>query len=1162
MSRDQFVHLHLHSDYSMLDGACDVEKLVDRVKELGMPAVAMTDHGNIFGAVHFVNAAHKAGVKPIVGCELYICKKDDHVITRTPPDGDTYNHLLVLAENEEGYRNLVKITSEASLHGFYYKPRVSKNFLAEHSKGLIGLSGCLKGEVAERLTEGNYDAARAAAGFYRDLFGKENFFLEIQDQGLEMEHRIHPGLFQLEKDMGLPLVATNDSHYLCEDDAHAQDVMLCIQMGKSIQDTNRLKFEGNQFFVKNAEEMGRVFKDAPDVLSRTLGIAERCNLRLEKVPSPFPHFDVPDGFTLDSYFEHITRQGFARRMESLRGAAAGGRLKHSLADYEQRLAREIAIIQQMKFSGYFLIVWDFIRYARERGIPVGPGRGSAAGAVVAYSLGITDIDPLQHELLFERFLNPERISMPDIDIDFCMNRRGEVIEYVTHKYGRENVAQIITFGTMAAKAAIKDVGRAMDMPYSDVDRIAKMVPTTLNIKLDDALAESVALQEAYQKDPQVRQLLDTARKLEGLVRNSGVHAAGVVISPRPLIELVPLHKTKNDEIVTAFDMVAIEKMGLLKMDFLGLTTLTILDDTLKLIAQKGTNLKLEDVPLEDEETYQKVFHRGLTSGVFQFESSGMRDVLRRYQPNSIEDLTALNALYRPGPIQGGMIDDFIERKHGRRKIEYDLPELKEILHETLGVFVYQEQVMQTANKLAGYSLGQADLLRRAMGKKNAEEMAKQREGFVQGATKNGFPPKKIEKIFDLMAQFAGYGFNKSHSAAYALLAYHTAYLKTHHPVDFMAALLTSVTGSTDDVVKYINECREMGIAVEPPDINVSDANFTPHGPAIRFGLAAVKNVGGNAIESIVAARKKLGRKFKSIYEFCEEVDLRLLNKRVLESLIKSGAMDGFGRRAQLMQALDTAIDQAQKAQRDAESGQHGLFGVFADETAEQANDSLPNVPDWDEHTRLSAEKEILGFYITGHPMEKYKEKLADLNALSTEEIAAMKKSTGKDENITTAGLISGLRVAKSRRGDLWAQAALEDMWGKVELLIFPEAYKKLAEKVKLEVPVLIRGGVRIEEGANPKLTANEIIPLDEARVPLPKALRIRIPLGSATGSTVDALHALFNERKGEAKVLFDVEREGDFMVVMEAEGYNVMPDRNFLGRVEELCGRGSVRVIS
>src|ERR1700733_3530038 len=654
----QFVHLHLHTDYSLLDGACDVEKLCQRVQQLGMPAVAMTDHGNIFGAVHFVNAAKHAGVKPIVGCELYICKKDDH---RAAPEGDTYNHLLVLAENEEGYRNLVKITSEASLHGFYYKPRVSKKFLAEHSRGLIGLSGCLKGEVAERLTEGNYDAAREAAGFYRDLFGKENFFLEIQDQGLEMEHRIHSDLFRLEKEIGLPMVATNDSHYLCEDDAHAQDVMLCIQTGKTIQETNRMKFEGTQFYVKNGDEMLRVFRDSPAVLSRTLDIAERCNLRLEKVPSPFPHFDVPDGFTLDSYFEHVTRQGFARRMENLRTAATNGRLKHSLAEYEQRLAREIAIIQQMKFSGYFLIVWDFIRYARERGIPVGPGRGSAAGAVVAYSLGITNIDPLQHELLFERFLNPERISMPDIDIDFCMNRRGEVIEYVTHKYGRENVAQIITFGTMAAKAAIKDVGRAMDIPYSDVDRIAKMVPTQLNITIEQAIEDSPQLREAIEKDGQIRELIQTARKLEGLVRNSGVHAAGVVISPRPLTELVPLHRTKNDEIVTAFDMVAIEKMGLLKMDFLGLTTLTILTDTLKLIEQtRGTPITLDSIPLDNTETYQKVFHKALTSGVFQFESHGMRDVLRRYQPNSIEHLTALNALYRPGPIQGGMIDDFVD----------------------------------------------------------------------------------------------------------------------------------------------------------------------------------------------------------------------------------------------------------------------------------------------------------------------------------------------------------------------------------------------------------------------------------------------------------------------------------------------------------------------
>jgi DNA polymerase III subunit alpha len=1155
-----FVHLHLHTDYSMLDGACDVDKLVRHVKQHGMNAVAMTDHGNIFGALSFFNAAKSQGVKPIIGCELYVCKKDDHRIDRTPPDGDSYHHLVVLAENDEGYRNLMKITSEASLHGFYYKPRISKAFLAEHSRGLIATSACLKGEIAELLTEGKYGEAKKAAGFFGETFGKDQFFLEIQDQGLELEKKIHADLFRLEKETGIPLVATNDSHYLCEDDAHAQDVMVCIQTGKSIQDTNRLKFQSDQFFVKTGEQMLRVFKDSPDVLKRTVEIAERCNVRLEKVRNPFPHFEVPAGFTLDSYFEQVTREGFARRMEFLRELNRQRMLRKSFADYEQRLNEEIRIIQQMKFAGYFLIVWDFIRYAKERNIPVGPGRGSAAGSLVSYAMGITDIDPLQNELLFERFLNPERVSMPDIDIDFCMNRRGEVIDYVTRKYGRENVAQIITFGTMAAKAAIKDVGRAMDIPYGDVDRIAKMVPTTLNITIDQALKDSPPLATAYENEPQIRTLIDTAKKLEGLVRNAGVHAAGVVISPQPLMELVPLHRTKNDEIVTAFDMKAVEKMGLLKMDFLGLTTLTILDDALKLIEQiRGQRLELQKIPLDNAETYQKVFHTGLTSGVFQFESHGMRDVLRRYQPNTVEDLTALNALYRPGPIQGGMIDDFIDRKHGRKPIAYELPELEAILEETLGVIVYQEQVMQIANRLAGYSLGEADLLRRAMGKKNPQEMGAQRDRFVQGAIQRGFPEKKIVKIFDLMEQFAGYGFNKSHSAAYALLAYHTAYLKTHYPVEFMAALLTSVTGSTDDVVKYINECREMGIPVEPPDINVSDANFTPHGSAIRFGLAAVKNVGHNAIDSILQARKGLGQ-FRSIFEFCDKVDLRLLNKRVLESLVKSGAMDALGKRSQLMAVIDKAIERGQKSQRDAESGQHGLFISFNEEAAHPTNDKLPDVPDWDEHQRLAAEKEILGFFITGHPLEKYAERLFQFNALTTDVIGAMKQGTGKDE-INAGGIICNVRVLKSRKGDLYAQATLEDMTGSIDLLVFPEAYRRLTEKVKLEVPVLVRGSVRVEEGSNPKLTVSDIIPLEEARPKLPRALRIRIPLEHASDNTVDDLHSLFLERKGEAKVLFDLERADDFMVVMEAEGYNVQPDRAFIARVEQLCGRGSVRVI-
>ncbi|MGH9524760.1 MAG: DNA polymerase III subunit alpha, partial [Terriglobales bacterium] len=987
----------------------------------------------------------------------------------------------------------VKIVSEASLHGFYYKPRISKAFLAEHSKGLIGLSACLKGEVAERLTEGKYDAARQAAGTFADIFGRENFYLEIQDQGLELEKQIHSGLLKLEKDIGLPLVATNDSHYLCEDDHHAQDVMVCIQTGKTIHDTNRMKFQTDQFFVKSWEQMNQVFGEIPQVLSRTLEIAERCALKLEKVRNPFPQFDVPQGHTIDSYFEHVAREGFARRLETLRKLQSAGRLKHPLSDYEQRLAWEIGIIRQMQFPGYFLIVWDFIRWAREHGIPVGPGRGSAAGSLVGYAMAITDIDPLQNELLFERFLNPERVSMPDIDVDFCMNRRGEVIHYVTEKYGRENVAQIITFGTMQAKAAIKDVGRAMGIPYNDVDRVAKMVPATLGISLDDSLKESPMMAQAYESEPQVRELLDTARKLEGLVRNAGVHAAGVVISPEPLLNLVPLHRTKNDEIVTAFDMKAIEKMGLLKMDFLGLTTLTIVDDALKLIDQvRGEKLDWNFIQLDDKETYENVFHSGLTSGVFQFESHGMRDVLRRYRPTTVEDLTALNALYRPGPIQGGMIDDFIERKHGRRRIEYELPEMEPILKETLGVIVYQEQVMQIANVLAGYSLGEADLLRRAMGKKNEEEMAKQRDRFVKGATEKGFPEKKIEHIFDLMEQFAGYGFNKSHSAAYALLAYQTAYLKTHYAVEFMAALLTSVTGNTDDVVKYIKECREMGIAVEPPDINVSDSGFTPHGNAIRFGMGAIKNVGQNAIESVVEARKKLG-KFTSFYQFCENVDLRLLNKRVLESLIKSGAMDSFGHRAQMMAVVDKAIERWQKSQRDAESGQHGLFGVFDEPAADAgANDKLPNLPEWDEHQRLAAEKEILGFFITGHPLQKYEQKLQEFSPYyTTAAIGEMTTGTGKDAEVYTAGIITNLKVQKSKKGDFYANAVLEDMEGTVDMIVFPEAYRRLGEKVKVEVPVLVKCGVRVEEGSNPKIMISEITPLEDAKPKLARSLRIK-----------------------------------------------------------------------
>ena len=1168
----EFTHLHLHTEYSLLDGACDVYKLVDRVSKLGQKSVAMTDHGNIYGAVHFFDAAKGKGVKPILGCELYVCKAEDH---RAETPNDSYNHLLVLAENEEGYRNLVRLTSEASLHGFYRRPRVSKKYLAENCKGLIGFSGCLSGELCEALEkENNYQKAASIAQQYQDIFGKNNFYLEIQDQGLEQERRIRADLFKLEKELGIPLVATNDSHYLCGEDHHAHDVMLCVQTGSKVHDTNRFKFDSDQFFVKTAEEMARVFPDSPSVLQRTMEIAERCNLKLNKVDNPFPEFAVPPGHTIDSYFEQVCRDGYRKRLDTaIHLLDQRGQLRSPLHDYEARLEREIGIIKQMKYAGYFLIVWDFIKYARDHGIPVGPGRGSAAGSLVAYCMEITNIDPLQNALLFERFLNPERVSMPDIDVDFCMNRRGEVIDYVTRKYGREQVAQIITFNTMAAKASIKDCGRALDMPYGDVDRIAKLVPATIGMTLDKALEEAPDLRKAYDSDAIVRELIDTAKKLEGLVRGSGVHAAGVVIAPRPLTELVPVAKTKNDEIVTAYDMKAVEKMGLLKMDFLGLTTLTVIDDCLKLIEQhRGEKLDIEAIPLNDAETYSKVFHQALTSGVFQFESGGMRDVLRRYKPESVEDLTALNALYRPGPIQGGMIDDFIERKWGRRKVEYMLPPLEGILKETLGVIVYQEQVMQIANVLASYSLGEADLLRRAMGKKNADEMAKQRDRFISGAVALKHPKDTAGEIFDQMDKFAGYGFNKSHSAAYALLAYQTAFLKTHYPIEFMAGLLTSETSKPDSVVKYIGECREMGINVEPPDVQFSGAQFTPHGEAIRFGLAAVKNVGGNAIESVLKARDDAGGKFTDFWQFCEKVDLRVMNKRVIESLIKAGALDSLGKRGPLYAAVDKAMERAQKAQKDAAQGQAGLFGLFNDESANRYKaDDLPKVPDWEEAERLANEKEVLGFFVSGHPMDRYSEKLRNLTGVITVAEALERKPPerrwgSKDDpadEIQVAGMIQGLRIQKSKRdGKLYAQAILEDATGKIDLICFARDFERLQNQLKMEAPVLLRGTLLGEEDSAPKIAIAGLQALEDVQVKLPAGIRIRINLDSATEEMFAGLKSAADAAPGPGKVMLHLEKKNEFAVILEPEGMSVAADKGWVERVEELLGKGVVQAIS
>ena len=1152
MPSANFVHLHLHTDYSLLDGACEIGQLTEEAARRGMPAVAVTDHGNLFAAANFYHKAITHGVKPIIRCEVYVAP-DNH--KNRGADAERSNHLVLLCENEEGYRNLIQLVSTGFLEGFYYKPRVDHELLAQHSKGLIALSACLRGEVADALLAEKYEQARSNAYRLRDIFGKGNFFLEVQDQGLEIEGRINRDLVRMSKETGIPLVATNDCHYLTRADAHAQEVLMCIQTGKTMSDAQRMKFATDQFYFKTAEEMAEVFREVPDAVARTVGIAERCNLKIQRVSNPFPEFKVPEGYTTDSYFERVAREGFASRAAQLERLAKERLLRHPIEEYEQRLSAEIEMIKKMRFAGYFLIVWDFIHYARAQSVPVGPGRGSAAGSLVSYALRITDVDPLQYDLLFERFLNPERISMPDIDIDFCMRRRGEVIEYVRQAYGEKNVAQIITFGTMAAKAALKDTGRALDMPYGEVDRLAKLVPNQLNITLEEALQQSPQLDSMRQKDERVKEVVEVALRLEGLSRHASTHAAGVVISPRPLTEIVPLYKSNKDEITTQYDMNALERIGLLKMDFLGLTTLTVLDDAVRLIKMnRGADIDLSILALDDAPTYA-LFSKGDTTGIFQFESHGMRDILRRYQPTRLEDLTALNALYRPGPIQGGMIDDFIARKHGKKKVTYDLPALEEILSETWGVILYQEQVMQIANRLAGFSLGDADLLRRAMGKKKPEEMAAQREKFLTGCAARKVPQKKAEKIFDLMAEFAGYGFNKSHSCAYALLAYQTAWLKTHYPVEFMAAMLTSETGNTEKVVKYINEARSMGITVLPPNVNASDVNFTPVGDQIRFGLCAIKNVGENTVRGILAARETLGR-FTNFFEFVESVDTRLLNKRVLESLIRAGAMDGLGaHRAQMMAVIDRAMERAQKWQRARESGQHGLFGGGSVEAVAPPPEILPEVEEWPEHELLASEYATLGFYISGHPLDKYAGRLKDLSAV---ELSSM-ESCRNNQDIVVAGIIVQSRPMRSRRGARWAIVTLQDRTGVIEALVFPEAFQKLEPILKPATPLLVKGRVAVEDVGTRLIVADARV-LDQVAERAPSLLRVRMNRSTVDNEVIDQLHRLFSSHPGVCRVAFELVEEDGTEATIDA-GNCVRADRDLLERVRKICGTDAVAVV-
>ena len=1153
----EFVHLHLHSEYSLLDGACRIEELLDKAVELKMPAVAITEHGNMFSSIIFHDQARKRGLNPILGCEVYVAPGDRRLKNGTP--GETANHLVLLAETREGYHNLIKLVSAGYTEGFYYKPRIDKDLLAQHAKGLIGLSSCLKGEVATGIRTEQQQKAVAAAAAYRDILGPDRFFLEMQYQGIDDQKVVNVGLVPIAKDLGLPLVVTNDVHYLKNSDYKPHDILLCIGTGKTVNDADRLRYHGDQFYLKTAEEMAVIFGDYPEALANTMRIAERCHVDLSDTQNSLPNFDVPDGFTLEGYFEHVVQQGFEMRLPRLKELALAGGLRHTIDEYERRLTYEVEMIKQMKYPGYFLIVWDFIRYAREQGIPVGPGRGSAAGSFVAYCLRITDVDPMEYDLIFERFLNPERVSLPDIDIDFCERRRGEVIEYVTRKYGRENVAQIITFGTMKARAVVRDVARVMDIPYADADRVAKAVPPALDMTLDKALVESPVLKELEQKDDRVKELLGIARRLEGMTRHASVHAAGVVIAPRPLTEFVPLYKSQKDEIVTQWAMKEVERVGLLKMDFLGLSTLTLITDCLAEIKRTtGTDLDIDHIPLDDEKTF-KLFGEGQTFGVFQFESSGMRELLRKARPARLDDLIALNALYRPGPLKSGMVDDFIARKQGKTEVKYELPQLEPILADTYGVIAYQEQVMRIAAVLAGFTMGQSDVLRKAMGKKDPKVMAKQRQAFMEGAARNGISEKRARKIFDLMEFFAGYGFNKSHSTTYAWVAYQTGYLKANYPWHFMAALLTIEAANTDKLAMYLGECRDLGIPILPPDINTSQLAFTVEPEGVRFGLCAVKNVGEGAILSMLGVRRESGR-IDSLYSLCEQVDQRLVNKRPLESLVKAGALDSLSpdgtvaaRRARLFCAVDRAIEHGSRHQRDRDKGQHQLFGGAGEESG-AGEIRLPDAPPWTEAQQLAFEKEALGLYMSGHPLERFSPELKAFGAQRFGELI------GSLADVWVAGIVSGLRPLKTKKGDRMAVFQLEDIGGGLEVVVFPEAFAKHAALIEADAMLLVRGKFEKDE-ESARLVASELQPISLLKERTTREVVIHLP--QSTRTTLEALADLLSRHRGDRKVSLElnVRNSGRAALRVRADvAQRVRPSEKLVEEVEQLCGAGSVEL--
>jgi DNA polymerase III subunit alpha len=1147
MKNPGFIHLHNHTQYSLLDGASLLTELIKLAQVYNMPSIAITDHGNMFGAIEFYLLCKEAGIKPIIGCEMYMAPasrfdKSSHGIQ------DAAYHIVLLAKDQQGYHNLMKLVSIGYLEGFYYKPRIDKEILSAYSKGLVCLSACLKGEIPHLILSNQQEQAYRAAGEFNELFGKGNFYLEIMDHGIPEQKKANAALIKISRDLGIPLVATNDCHYLQRQHARAQEALLAIQTQTTLDDPSRMRMQTDEFYLKTADEMARLFRDTPQALSNTVEIAQRCNLELDFKSTHLPRFSPPGGKAKEDYLRELVDAGLKQRYADINSSIRG------------RVENELKIIADSGFISYFLIVWDFIRYAKERDIPVGPGRGSAAGSVVSYCLGITDLDPLRYNLLFERFLNPDRISLPDIDIDFCYERRDEVIDYVRRKYGAENVAQIITFGTMMAKAAIRDVARVMGFTYSDADRIAKLVPNDLNITIEQALRQEPELMQLQKTDRRVKELIDTASVLEGVTRHASTHAAGVVISEKGLSNYIPLFKTSDDQISTGYPMGSLEKIGLLKMDFLGLKTLTVIDQAVKIIRRtQSKDIDIKKIPLDDSKTY-KLLQLAESSGVFQVESRGMRDILRKLKPAVFEDIIALLALYRPGPIGSGMVDDFINRKHGRLKVRYDHPMLEPILKDTHGIILYQEQVMQIVNRLAGFSLSHADLLRRAISKKDPEIIQQQRKQFVDGCEKNKIhiDRKVADKIFNLIEYFSNYGFNKSHSAAYALISFRTAYLKAHFPVEFMAALLTSERDNTDKVAQYIEECRRQGIRILPPEVNESFAHFTVVNDSIRFGLAAVKNVGEGAIDSIVTARKKHGR-FKSLYDFTEHVDLRLVNRKVTESLIKCGAMDSFKlHRSQMTAMLDHALEIAGVLQKDRLNGQFSLFDDFnADDKLKSRFQHVPEIKEWPESQLLAFEKELLGFYISSHPLARYEKSLRLYASSNTQTLGQL--HDGDEASI--GGIITKAKYTFTKRNnEKMAILRLEDLKGTVEVLVFPRSFKAAEKNIAEDAIVFIKGRVNLREDT-PKIMAEEILPLEDARNKYTQALSIELITTALERETLSQLNDILKRHRGHTPVYINFTTPDKKKVQIAAgKDLSVLPTDALITEIEALIGDGVVSV--